>query len=155
MTTTAATARVPDLAKADYERLAEFRYLLRRFLTFSEGAAEEAGLTAQQHQALLAIKGFPGRNEVTIGELAERLGIRSHSAVGLVDRLAAKSLVRRHSDAADRRQVRLGLTAAAEALLTQLTAAHQDEFRRLAPLLHTLLAQIQPAPAAEPSPDNK
>src|SRR5215469_11314344 len=80
-------ARKPALALADYERLAEFRYLLRRFLIFSESAAVAAGLTAQQHQALLAIKGAGSMADLTTGALAERLGIRHHSAVGLVDRL--------------------------------------------------------------------
>ena len=79
------------LTAADYERLAEFRYALRRFLVFSEEAAKGSGLTAQQHQALLAIKGF-GRSPITTGELAKRLAIRHHSAVGLIDRLVAKSL---------------------------------------------------------------
>src|SRR5262245_28917872 len=106
-----------DLSRTDYERLAEFRYLLRRFLLFSEQAAELAGLTAQQHQALLAIKGFAGGAQISIGELAERLGIRHHSAVGLIDRLASKSLVNRRSGADDRRQVLISLTDDAEAML--------------------------------------
>jgi DNA-binding MarR family transcriptional regulator len=128
------------LGQADYERLAEFRHLLRRFLLFSEEAAERAGLTAQQHQALLAIKGHPGGQPPTIGSLAERLAIRPHSAVGLIDRLAAKGLVRRSEAPSDRRQVLLALTDEAEALLGELSVAHRDELRRLAPLLRGLLA---------------
>lgn len=131
------------LSKADYERLAAFRYLLRRFLDFSEDAAAQTGLTVQQHQALLAIKGFPGRDEVGTGELAGRLGIRHHSAVGLIDRLASKSLVNRRSGADDRRQVRISLTRKAENLLAKLSAAHRDELERLAPLLRTLLAHFE------------
>src|SRR5579863_9005627 len=80
------------LSRPDYQRLAEFRYVLRRFLIFSENADAAAGLTAQQHQALLAVKGFTGAAAVTTGGLAERLGIRHHSAVGLVDRLVDKKL---------------------------------------------------------------
>src|SRR6202044_268812 len=80
------------VTKADFEMLASFRYELRRFLHFSEGAAREAGLTPGQHQALLAVKGFPGKDRITIGELAERLQVAHHSAVGLVDRLAANDL---------------------------------------------------------------
>jgi DNA-binding MarR family transcriptional regulator len=133
-----------SLAAADYERLAEFRYLLRQFLIFSEEAAEEAGLTAQQHQALLAIKGFGQEKPMTTGDLAGRLGIRHHSAVGLVDRLLSKSLVRRKSGSEDRRQVLVTLTPKAEALLARLSAAHHDELERLAPLLHTLLAHFKP-----------
>ena len=129
----------PDLSKADYERLAQFRYILRRFLAFSEQAATDASLTAQQHQALLAIKGFSGRDYVTTGELAERLCIRHHSAVGLVDRLCANGLVRRTSSDEDRRQVLVELTAKSQALLAKLSAAHREELRRLAPLLEELL----------------
>lgn len=132
------------LADADYRRLAEFRYLLRHFLIFSEDAAEEAGLTAQQHQALLAIKGFGNDKPMTTGDLAERLGIRHHSAVGLIDRLLSKSLVKRKTGAEDRRQVLLTLTPKAEAILAGLSAAHRDELHRLAPLLQTLLAQFKP-----------
>ena len=75
------------ITKSQYENLAAFRFALRKFLRFSEDAAGAAGLTPQQHQALLAIKGFPGRDHVTVGELAERLQIKPHSAVGLIDRL--------------------------------------------------------------------
>jgi DNA-binding MarR family transcriptional regulator len=133
----------PDLSKADYERLAQFRYILRRFLAFSENAATDASLTVQQHQALLAIKGFSGRDYVTTGELAERLCIRHHSAVGLVDRLSANGLVRRATSAEDRRQVLVRLTAKAETLLAKLSAAHRGELRRLAPLLEELLAGLK------------
>ena len=104
-----------DLTKADYEQLAEFRYLLRRFLLFSEDAAEQTGLTAQQHQALLAIRGAPGRSCLTMGELAERMGIRHHSAVGLIDRLASKRLVVRRVGTEDRRKVHISLAPRAEA----------------------------------------
>jgi DNA-binding MarR family transcriptional regulator len=139
-------SRPRPLTDADYERLAEFRYLLRHFLAFSEAAAEETGLTPQQHQALLAIKGFPETSRtaagVAVGELAERLGIRHHSAVGLVDRLAAKGLVQRHGGTKDRRRVLLTLTPKAERLLAGLTLAHRDELKRLAPLLRRILKQL-------------
>src|ERR1700745_2833535 len=115
-----------SLAKGDCETLAEFSYLLRHFGAFSEDAAAEAGLTAQQHQALLAIKGFPERDHISTGELADRLCIRHHSAVGLVDRLVANGLVRRRAGSEDRRQVFLELTPKAEALLAGLTMIHRD-----------------------------
>src|ERR1700761_8629347 len=83
----------PALGQDDYERLAEFRYLIRTFLVFSETAAAAAGLTARQHQAMLMIRGMHGGGRVSTGALAERMGLRHHSAVGLVDRLAAKKLV--------------------------------------------------------------
>ena len=134
--------RVRPLSASDYRTLAQFRYVLRRFQAFSADAAVGAGLKPQQHQALLAIKGFPGRDRVTVGELAERLGIRHHSAVGLVDRLAARGLVRRQTDPADRRQVLIRLTPSAERVLARLSLAHRDELRRLAPLLRTLLDEL-------------
>lgn len=127
------------LEQSDYERLAEFRYLLRQFMLFSKDAAEEAGLTSQQHQALLAIKGHRGPGSLTIGGLAERLAIRAHSAVGLIDRLMEKGLIRRSTAVDDRRQVLIGLTDEAETLLQSLSLAHRDELKRLAPLLHNLL----------------
>src|ERR1700742_1541303 len=99
------------LNKAQYEALASFRYALRRFLHFSEAAALVAGITPQQHQALLAIKGYPKRDSVTIGELAERLQLRHHSAVGLVDRLAGEKLVVRKTSATDRRRVMVQLAS--------------------------------------------
>ena len=144
MTRKAAKKAKLEITKADYERLAEFRYLLRRFLIFSENAAVKAGLTAQQHQALLAIKGFSGRDYVTTGELAERLGIRHHSAVGLVDRLSVKGLIHRQTGSDDRRQVLIELTPRAEGLLAKLSVAHRDELERLAPLLRILLADFEP-----------
>jgi DNA-binding MarR family transcriptional regulator len=131
------------LSKADYELLAEFRYLVRSFLAFSEAAARRAGLTARQHQALLAIKGYPGRQRVSVGELAERLGLRHHSVVGLLDRLASRGLIRRRTSSADRRQVLIQLTPRAEAALEDLSRAHRGELKRLAPLLHPLLQQLQ------------
>lgn len=132
------------LTPADYVQLAEFRYLLRRFLVFSEDSAIKAGLTAQQHQALLAIKGFAAPEHITTGELAERLHIRHHSAVGLIDRLAVKRLIKRRSAPHDRRRVRIELTAAAEALLADLSETHHDELRGLAPVLRELLADFAP-----------
>ena len=133
------------LAKEDYATLAEFRYLLRQFSAFSEGAARAAGLTAQQHQALLAIKGFPGREAATIGELAERLNLKHHSVVGLVDRLAGHGLIHREPDKTDRRRVMIVLTTKAETLLLGLTLAHRDELRRLAPLLREILEKVEGA----------
>jgi DNA-binding MarR family transcriptional regulator len=125
----------------DYRLLAEFRHVLRQFLLFSETAAKGAGLAPQQHQALLAIKGFGG--EFTVGDLAEKLAIRPNSAVELVDRLAALKLLRRQADAEDRRRVMLLLTPKAENLLESLTAAHRRELKKFAPLLGPLLASLK------------
>lgn len=130
------------VSQADYEALAAFRYALRQFLHFSETAAEAVGLTPQQHQTLLAIKGFPGGAQVTIGDLAERLQIRHHSAVGLVDRLAAQELVTREAAQDDRRQVRVALTERGEQVLASLSVTHREELRRISPNLKQLLAQL-------------
>ena len=131
-----------ELAPHDYEVLAEFRYLLMRFAAFSEQAARAAGLAPRQHQALLAIKGFPGGAEVTIGDLAQRLGIRHHSSVGLVDRLVSAGYLVRGGDPRDRRRTLLSLTATGEKALAQLSAAHRSELRRVAPLLKSLLGRL-------------
>jgi DNA-binding MarR family transcriptional regulator len=131
-----------SLSKSQHEVLAAFRYALRRFLHFSEEAAHEAGITAQHHQALLAIKGFPGRDKVTVGELAERLQLRHHSAVGLVDRLVTEKLVMRAPSAQDRRQVLVQLTPHGEKVLQRLSAAHATELKRLGPELILRLQQL-------------
>jgi len=131
-----------ELAPHDYEILAEFRYLLMRFAAFSGQAAHAAGLAPRQHQALLAIKGYPGGGEATIGELAQRLGIRHHSTVGLVDRLVRRGYLVRRADPRDRRRTYLALTAAGERALAGLSAAHRRELRRVAPLLKSLLGRL-------------
>jgi DNA-binding MarR family transcriptional regulator len=130
------------LNKAEYQLLASFRYALRRFLHFSEESARAVGVEPQQHQALLAIKGFPERDRITIGELAERLQIKHHSAVELAGRLVTNGLAAREPDSADRRQVYLTLTPHGEAVLEQLTAAHREELRRLGPELRALLDRL-------------
>lgn len=130
------------LSLEDYQLLAQFRYLLARFLAFSAQAAQAEGLAPRQHQALLAIKGFPGGAQATVGDLAERLGIRHHSAVGLVDRLVASAYLVRRVDREDRRRAILSLTARGEKALAALSAAHREELRRIAPLLEPLLSQL-------------
>jgi len=130
------------ISKNDYETLAEFRYAVRRFLSFSENAAGSVGLTLQQHQALLFIIGHPGRRQITIGELAERLQIHHHSAVGLVNRLEDKGFVERVLNEADRRQVFIGLTGKGVSVLESLASTHREELRVMGPQLCTLLRQI-------------
>lgn len=132
-----------------YRTLAEFRYLIRRFLTFSQEAARHAGLSPQHHQALLAIKGFPGDKAPTVGDLAEWLCIRHNSGVELVDRLADAGLIERLHDAQDRRRVLLKLTDAAERQLGRLSGPHLEELHRLRPELLAILDRVgRPAPEA-------
>ena len=131
------------MSQEEYETLAAFRYQLRQFLRFSEEAAQSVGLTPQQHQALLTIKGFPARDYVTIGELAEWLQIKHHSAVGLVNRLVAQDLVTRKAGIEDRRQVYITLTSQGIELLSELTAAHKEEVHRIRTTLQQLLDGLQ------------
>ncbi|HLW02914.1 MAG TPA: MarR family winged helix-turn-helix transcriptional regulator [Ktedonobacterales bacterium] len=134
----------PQMTKTEYEALAAFRYALRRFLRFSEQTAREAGITPQQHQVLLAIKGFPGRESATISELAERLQMRQHSMVGLIDRIEAQGLVRREPGTADRRQVYVALTPAGETLLHKLALTNRKELRGMREALQPVLWDDSP-----------
>lgn len=125
-----------EIAKAEYEAIAGFRYAIRRYLRFSEQAARAAGITPQQHQLMLAIKGFPSRERATISELADRLQMRQHSMVGLVDRTEAQGLVRREHGVLDRRQVFVSLTPSGEEILRRLISQHR---RELANMRNTLI----------------
>ncbi len=134
------------LDREGYRMLSDFRYLIRHFLEFSQTAARHAGLTPRQHQALLAVKGFPGSGSPSVGDFAERLAIRPHSAVELVDRLAEAGLLVRAHDPADRRRVLLALTEAAEKRLASLSAIHLEELRSMRPALLQLLDQLDAPP---------
>jgi DNA-binding MarR family transcriptional regulator len=135
-------AKTKQPSKSHYEMLAAFRYALRQFHHFSEEAAHAAGITPQQHQALLAIMGFPGRDCITVGELAERLQLRHHSAVGLIDRLVAEKLVARAPSAQDRRQVFVQLSRRGENVLERLSAAHTEQLKQMGPELILRLKQL-------------
>lgn len=119
------------LTKEDYEALAAFRNALRRFLHFSEQEARAEGLTSQQHQLLLAVKGQPGRDWAAISELAEALQIRHNAAVGLVDRCVSAGLVQRNVSPEDRRQARITLTYLGEQMIAKLSQRHQRELESL------------------------
>jgi len=121
--------------KSDYEALAAFRATLRRFLRRTDENARSAGVTPQQYQLLLAVKGQPGRDWASVSNLAEALQVKHHAAVGLVDRGERAGLVRRDADPDDRRQVRVSLTQAGEEVLKRLAERNRDELRALR---HTL-----------------
>jgi DNA-binding MarR family transcriptional regulator len=129
----------PELTAADYQALAEFRYQIRRFLRFSEQAARHSGLEPAQHQLLLAVKAYDG--QPTVGELAERLQVRHHSVVGLIDRLAGGGMVRRSHAKGDRRLVSIRLTRKSEAVLRKLSVEHRTE---LASAGSAMAAALQP-----------
>lgn len=135
------------ISPADFQALAEFRYLLRRFTRFSEQAARAVGLEPQQHQLLLAVKGLPQDKIATVGTLADRLQIEHHSAVELINRLAEKGLVERHRDIADMRRVLVSLTDAGEALLHKLSVYHRAELRSTGSTLVYALKELIPGGA--------
>jgi DNA-binding MarR family transcriptional regulator len=118
-----------DLILREYQELAEFRYQLRHFLQFSEVQARGHGIEPQQHQALLALKGLPAGAQPTIGELANRLALRHHTTVELVNRLEVAGFVKRQPDPADGRQILLHLTPQGTAKLRSLSLAHRDELQ--------------------------
>jgi DNA-binding MarR family transcriptional regulator len=119
--------------------LARFRYELRKFQAFSEAAANRSGLTAQQHQALLAIKGFSGHDPVSVGDLARYLLIRHHTAVELVDRMVKLKILNRGIDPRDRRRVLVQLTKEGERRLQRLSRIHLQELRAIGPTLRKML----------------
>jgi DNA-binding MarR family transcriptional regulator len=120
---------MPDLTASDYRALGAFRFQIRRFLHFSEEAAKAEGLEPQQHQMLLSIRASDDHDGPTIGDLAEDLFVRHHSAVGLIDRLAERGLVERVRGQEDRRQVRVRLTSEGQEKLRRLARAHREELR--------------------------
>ena len=132
----------PDLPDHAYRSLAEFRHRLRRFVAFSETKARSIGLEPRQHQVLLALRGLPDGTSPTIGALAERLVLRHHTVVGLVDRLERRGLVRRGRAAGDRRQVRIVLTRRGRDTLRRLSLAHRDELVESAPALLAALRKL-------------
>lgn len=118
------------LTKQDFEEMARFRFGLRRYLRFSEDTVRRAGLTPQHYQLLLALKGFPRREWATVRELADRLQLRHHSVVELINRAQKQGLVRRAPHPTDGRVVRVLLTPEGQRVLARLGALHRTEARR-------------------------
>jgi DNA-binding MarR family transcriptional regulator len=138
----------PDAIQAERQLLqilAEFRYRLRSFLQFSERVASQIKLQPQQHQLLLQVAGAPERTKTTIAYAAERLALRHHSTVELVNRSVAQGLLLRTRDPQDRRRVVLRMTARGRRLLKQLSLVHAQELRQLGPHLVSSLKRIQRA----------
>jgi DNA-binding MarR family transcriptional regulator len=130
------------LTLSDYQALAEFRYQIRRFLHFSEQVVKQAGLERGQYQLMLAIKGMPAGVRPRIRELANRMQIRHHSAVELVNRLEAGGFVDRTRAQDDRREVLLALTLKGEQVLAELALHHHDELRSAGPELVAALRRV-------------
>ena len=130
--------RGKELSPAEYETIAAFRHMLRHFLSATDRNAEAVGLTQQQYLAMLVLKSEPG--VVTIRDLAERMLVKHHSAVGLVDRLVRQKLVRRARMEGDRRQVALRLTAHGTRVFLKLANMQREELRRIGPDLGRFMA---------------
>lgn len=135
----ASTFKVSD---DDYLMLASFRAALRKFLRTSEDIAHNLGLTPQRHQAMLAVRGFPGDEPPTVGALAAKLHIRHNSAVGLVTRLVNEGYLRREKSKLDQRRQHVRLTPKGQAILDKLTEAHRTELRHIGPDITRLLKEL-------------
>ena len=130
------------LSLADYQALAEFRYQIRRFLSFSDQAVQAAGVERSQYQLMLAIKGMPEGRQPRIRDLANRLHVQHHSAVELVNRLETGGYVRRERAENDRREVLLALTPKGEKVLAELALHHHGELQEAAPRLVAALRRV-------------
>lgn len=145
-------AAASERAEVDYRALAEFRHQVRRFTVFSEQQARAAGLEPQQHQLLLAIKGLPEGLRPTISELAQRLALKHHTVVGLVDRLALAGMVERTRNELDQREILLGITVRGQRVLRVLSLAHEAELRSAGPALVRSLNRIVANVSAKVAP---
>jgi DNA-binding MarR family transcriptional regulator len=132
----------PPMRDADYRALADVRFRLRQFMAFSEEQARAVGLEPVQHQLLLALRGLPSGARPTIGTLAERLVVRHHSVVELVDRLERAGMIRRDRDPDDRRTVLVSITRRGHAKLDRLSIDHRAELARTGPQLVTALRRV-------------
>ena len=133
-----------ELTPEDYDALASFRYAMRKFLSFSRRAlAEEAQLTPEQYEALLALKAFDRKSGLSISELSERLQVRHHTAVSLLDKLEELKFVRRRQGTSDRRQVFITLTPAGSRILAKVAALHRREMRIRSPEMIDALVRLQ------------
>jgi DNA-binding MarR family transcriptional regulator len=143
-----------DLSERDYNSLHEFRYAIRRYLRFSEETARAAGVEPQQQQLMLAIKGMATHGgDARIGDLAESLQIRHHSAVELIDRLVARGFAVRQRSEADRRQVHVRLTPEGEQKLREVSSRNRDELRNAGAALVAVLDEIIQASPPEAAPE--
>jgi DNA-binding MarR family transcriptional regulator len=140
------------LGERDYRMLAEFRYALRRFLRVSEEAARAEGIEPQQHQLLLFIRGAAKQSDVTVGYLAERMQLRHHTVVELLNRVVAKGLVRREQSTEDRRVVFVEITSAGKATLERISQQTFPAISELAPELVDVLSQLAGGESGSPEP---
>jgi DNA-binding MarR family transcriptional regulator len=145
-------ARSAPTREIDYRALADLRYHIRRFLRVREVAARAAGLEPQQHLCLLQVKGLEGRGSATIGALAERLQIRQHAVVQLVNRLASRGMVKRNRNSGDRRAVVVELRPAGNAVLERLAVQSLAELKTEGPTLVSALRRLVMKPTRDGGP---
>lgn len=125
------TTKLPPMVKHDFEVLANWRYQIRKFLRFSEQVTRKAGITPLQYLMLLNIKGYPGREWATVGELAERLQAQHHGVVALVSRCEKQGFVERRRSTEDRRRIEVRLMAKGEEMVAGLANAHRTQLLSL------------------------
>lgn len=133
----------PKITTDDYQALGRFRRAMREFLAFSEDGARAHGITSQQHQALLAIRAHPGGELISIGELADCLMIKNHSAVGLVARLAERDLVARRTSEEDRRRIELELRPLGAEILEAISIRNLQQLNETAEILAGILTTVR------------
>ena len=137
-------ARRPSrLTAEEYKALGAFRHKLRQFFAFSEEGSRKLGLTPQQHQALLAIRAHEGPEPMSIGELAECLLIRNHSAVGLVSRMSERGLIIRDTSTSDRRRIVLALTRVGEQMLETISRNNLAELKEASDIFEHLVQTLR------------
>ena len=143
---TRSTASGAELSTGAYRQLADFRYRIRQFLHFSEEAARAHGIEPQQHQVLLAVKGLPQGMRPTVRTLSERLCLRHHSTVELINRLVERGAVARRAGTEDRREVFIELTSLGERILRNLSLLHWEELKVAGPVLSEAIEEILKQP---------
>lgn len=121
--------------------LARVRYALRKFLSAGDDGARDLGLTPQQHQLLLGVAGFTGRGWASVGELAEFLQLRHHSAVELIDRVVALGLVERRPNPENRREVEVHLTPDGSEMIRALNSHHRRDLQALRRMLNVYVLE--------------
>lgn len=130
------------ISNTDYRSLAAFRFEIRKFLAFSERAARSVGIEPQQHQLLLALRGMASDARPTIRAAAERLCVKHHTAVALVDKLERRGLIARERSSVDKREVLLRLTSEGDAMLRELSTLHREQLRTVGPAMVDALQSI-------------
>lgn len=131
------------ISTENYRALAELRFRIRHFLRDGDTVARAVGLEPQQYLLLLTIRGLPEGEEATVRTLADRLALKHHSTVGLIDRLEFHGYVHRNRARPDRRHVLVSLLPRGERILEHVARQRIQELhshgRELARAIEQLL----------------